>query len=45
MVEVGGVVQFQHPVIREAVREALYCNTADKGVVKAFVAYYKSKDE
>ena len=43
--EVGGIVQFQHPVIQQAVREALYCNTADLGVVKAFMAYYKSADE
>lgn len=39
------MVQFQHPVIQQAVREALYCNTADLGVVKAFLAYYKREDE
>ena len=43
--EVGGVVQFQHPVVQQAAREALYCNTADLGVVKSFLNYYKSADE
>jgi hypothetical protein len=44
LIEVGGIVQFVHPMLKESVQTAMYFHGNDAGLARRFLAYYKNPE-